>query len=68
MAQVMVRWRDDGAKIWYDEKQQEVSKPLDFLFFGTPGIYRTRQWEIAFTDNLPFSIITIEEEVEVLDS
>lgn len=68
MATIMTRWRDDGAKQWVNEREQEISKPLDFVFFHTQGIYRTRQYEFSFTDNLPFSIIMVEEEVEILDS
>lgn len=68
MPNVMVRWRDDGAKSWVNERMQEVSKPLDFLFFHTQGIYRTRQYEFSFTDPVPFSIIMVEEEVEILDN
>jgi hypothetical protein len=40
---------------------------LDFLYFQTPGIYRSRQLEIKVTDNVPFAVLAIEEEVELLD-
>jgi len=67
MAQVMVRWRDDASPEFYNEREQTVDKELDWLYFHTPGIYRARQLEIKFTDNQPFAVIGIEEEVELLD-
>ena len=67
MAQVMVRWRDDASPEFYNEREQEASKPLDFLYFHIPGIYRSRQLEIKVTDNVPFAVLAIEEEVELLD-
>ncbi len=67
MAQVMVRWRDDFSPEFQNEREQEASKPLDFLYFHTPGIYRSRQLEIKVTDNVPFAVLAIEEEVELLD-
>jgi hypothetical protein len=67
MAQVMVRWRDDASPEFYNEREQEASKLLDFLYFQTPGIYRARQHEIKVTDNVPFAVLAIEEEVELLD-
>lgn len=67
MAQVMVRWRDDASPEFYSERMQEVDKTLDFLYFHVPGIYRTRQYEFSFTDDLPFSLLAVEEEVEVIN-
>ena len=68
MSTIMAKWRDDGAKTWVNEREQDISKELDFVFFQTPGIYRTRQYEFSFTDAVPFSLIMIEEEVEALDN
>ena len=65
--QVMIRWRDDRARQWQEERQQIVSEKLDFLFVAVPGTYRTRQYEISFTDEAPFVLISMEEEVEFLD-
>ncbi len=63
---VMVRWRDDRAQGWQDELTQELAGKLDFLYFHTPGIYRTRQYEFSVTDAVPFVLIAAEEELEGL--
>jgi len=65
--EVTVRWRDDRSNKWYNERQQTVDKKLDFLYFQTPGQYRTRQYEFTITDNAPLVLIAAEEEVEILD-
>lgn len=65
---VMIRWRNDNDMNFENEREQEVSKELDYLFFRTPGIYRTRQYELTFTDNAPFTLINLEEEVKALGS
>lgn len=64
---IMVRWRDDREQKWKDERQQELTERLDWAYFQTPGIYRTRQYEISVTDNTPFVLISAEEDVEVLN-
>ena len=66
MAKIMVRWRDDANNQWQDERQQDVEGELDFIYFQTPGQYRTRQWEFNLTDAVPFTIIAAEEEVTPL--
>ena len=67
MANVMARWRDDKSPNFYPEKTQEISGELDWVYFHVPGMYRARQYEISFSENLPFTLLRIEEEVEVLD-
>lgn len=62
----MIRWRDDRNAEWQNEIQQEVTGQMDFLYVASPQSYRTRQYEISFTDNLPFVLISMEEEVEAL--
>lgn len=67
MAEVMVAWRDDAAKTFINERVQEVRGEQDFIYFHTPGIFRSRQYELRFTDNEPFTLIALEEEVAVID-
>lgn len=67
MAEVMVAWRDDAAKTFINERTQEVHGEQDFIYFHTPGIFRSRQYELRFTDNEPFTLIALEEEVAVID-
>ena len=59
----MVRWRNNDEKEFINERVQEVSKELDYLFFQTSGIFQTRQFEISFTDDKPLTILNLEEEV-----
>ena len=66
MTQVMVRWRNDNAKVFENERTQEITEDLDYLYFHVPGIYRTRQYEISFTGDLPFILVNLEEEVRPL--
>lgn len=63
---VMIRWRDDRNASWQDEIQQEVEGQMDYLYLHVPNAYRARQYEISFTENLPFVLISMEEEVELL--
>lgn len=67
MADVMVRWRNDNAKTFENERIQEIANELDYLYFHTPTIFRARQYEISFTDNQPFALLRLEEGVELLD-
>jgi len=67
VADVMVRWRNNASKEFEKERRQEVSKELDYLFFQCRGIYQTRQYEISFTDSLPFAVLNLEEEVSILE-
>jgi len=64
---VMIRWRDDRAQAWQPEVLQSVTEKLDFLFVASPNTYRTRQYEISFTDNEPFVLIGMEEDVTPLE-
>jgi hypothetical protein len=68
MADVMVKWRNDAQPSFENERIQTIKEPLDWMEFHTPGQYRARQYEISFTDNLPFTVIAMEEEVELLGS
>lgn len=63
---VMIRHRDDRAQEWQPEKMQSVTEKLDWCYFSVPGTYRTRQIELSFTDNSPFVLIMVEEEVDLL--
>lgn len=65
-----IRWRDDGKNKWSNEHF------VDLKFTGNTGftarlhrlgIYRTRQYEIAVTENIPFVLVGMEENIEVLN-
>ena len=66
MADVMIRWKNNDEPEFTNEKTQEISKELDYIFLKASGIYQTRQYEISFTDDVPFMLINMEEEVVLL--
>ncbi len=65
---LMVRWRDDGSKQWGNTRNISLGKQGDTEFIAKIlrlGSYRTRQYEISCTDNVPIGVIYVEERVEV---
>lgn len=68
-AQLLVKWRDNGATTWGTEhtitlgKVGETSYRAE-LWVGTP--YYDRQYEISFTDNAPISLRAVEEDFDYL--
>ena len=66
---LMLRVRDNGTGQWSREYILDTGAAGDYVidwsvFLG--GIYRTRQYEITATDNVPVLFGEAEEEVEVL--
>ena len=66
---LMLRYRDNGKGQWSREYILDTGAAGDYVidwsvFLG--GIYRTRQYEITATDNVPVLFGEAEEEVEVL--
>ena len=64
-----VRWRDDNNINWSNEHYFPLGaqgQSYSIQRLKRTGIYRRRQWEFIFTDNLPLSIAKVEEDVEVL--
>jgi hypothetical protein len=68
---LLVRWRDDGSKVF----SNPVKIPLgftgdDFIYVEDYewGVYRSRQWEFACTENVSIAIASVEEDVEVLST
>jgi len=66
---MQIRWRDNGSKKWSNYRV------IDLGFYGDDEIYRSlvqlgsyisRQWEFIVTDNVPFSIVDVEEDVNIL--
>jgi len=67
--QIMMRYRDDGADSWSNERLvnfHSAGKNLIRSVQRRLGQYYTRQWEFAVTDNVEFVLMGIEEDFEVL--
>lgn len=66
---LMVRWRDNGAEQFGNFQQFDLGRDGDTEFVGMMhqlGIYRKRQWEFTITDDVPFSLVDVEENVDRL--
>lgn len=68
--QMMIRYRNaNGA--WGPERWIDIGPAGDdgnLVRLNQLGQYRTRQWEVAFTDDTPFVLADAEEDVTVLES
>jgi hypothetical protein len=67
-AQMMVRWKDDNSGPWVERRVDlgatgQTDIPVQMLRLGG---FRTRQFEFAVTDSVPFSIAVAEAEIDVL--
>lgn len=65
---VMIRFKDDGNISWSNFINGSLGKLGDkdfFVVFEPMGIYRTRQYEITVTDEVPFILVSGEEHIEV---
>ena len=63
---LMVRWRDNGDKTWGNSVEIDLGVTGDNEFFkeiGPLGRYRTRQYEISITDDVPLVLVSVEENV-----
>lgn len=65
---LMIRWRDNN-RYWSQEKQIDLglTGETDIVARLTrTGIYRTRQYQISCTENVPYVLVDAEEDIEVL--
>lgn len=65
---MLVRWRDNGSKVWSNYRQIPLGFQGDTEFYYSLyqlGTYQARQYEFVVTDNTPFSIVEVEEDVEL---
>lgn len=66
---LICRWRDNGSKVWSNDRDIMLGFTGDNEFYYSIynlGSYRSRQYEFYCTDNVPFSIVEIEEDVVLL--
>lgn len=66
---MQIRWQDNGSENWTNWKEISLGKDgkqYHIVRLNRTGIYRTRQYEIACSDAVPFELANpIEEDVEV---
>lgn len=63
---LMLRWRDNGNKQWKNTVNIDLGKQGEdefFKEFGPLGRYRTRQYEVSITDDIPLTLVSIQENV-----
>jgi len=66
---LMLRWRDDGSKTWGNTHELDLGETGEYEFYVSLrrlGMYRSRQYELSVTDDVPVVIADAEELVEVL--
>ena len=67
--QISLRWQDDG-RAWCVERPLELGSTgerFPCAFIHRLGQYRTRQWELVCSATIPTIVVSVEEEVEVLE-
>jgi hypothetical protein len=65
--QLMVRWRDDGYRVFGNVHYIDLGKIGDYEYYvslNRLGIYRMRQYEFSITDNAPCIMASAEELIE----
>lgn len=66
---LLVRWRDNGSKVWSNWRDVFLGFEGDAEFYYSLymlGSYRARQYNFVCTDDVAFSIVDVEEDVELL--
>jgi len=66
---LMLRWRDDGSQIWSNTHYIELGEIGQYEFYKSIrrlGMYRSRQYELSVTDDVPVVVADAEELVEVI--
>ena len=67
---LLIRWQDNNTKQWSDYREYSLGNKGDsesiITIRGGLGMYRSRQYELRFTGDIPFSIVDMEEEFDIL--
>lgn len=68
---LVIRWQDDRRNAWSKEHTIQLGRlgqvPMT-LKVPALGMYRSRQWELIAQSAVPFVIVSVEEEAELLGS
>lgn len=65
IVQMMVKWRDNGATTWKNERTIDMGYVGETALKGrinSPGAYYSRQYQISITANAPVTLVRVEEE------
>lgn len=68
-AQLMIRWQDEGSLNWSNEHWKSLRNKGNYKTTVQKvglGAYRNRQYHFKLTDNVPFVLGDVEEDVDVL--
>jgi hypothetical protein len=66
---LMLRWRDNGNEVWKNIHYLDLGELGEYEMYLTLrrlGIYRSRQYELFVTDDVPIVLAEAEELVEVI--
>jgi len=66
---LMVRWRDNANDSFSNFQNVDLGRVGDSVSIAridNLGTYRKRQWEFSMTDNVPFVLVDVEENVDQL--
>lgn len=66
---LLIRWRDNGKRDWSNWREVDLGFAGDTKFYYSLyqlGSYQSRQYEFICSDDTPFSIIEVEEDVTLL--
>lgn len=66
---LLLRWRNDGSSQWSNEKEISLGlsgDPLHVIDVYPRGAYRTRQYELSCSENVPLAFMDAEEDYTVL--
>lgn len=66
---LLVRWRDDGSKVWSNTRKIGLGFTGDDNMFKEIcqlGSYRSRQYEFSCTEDVPIALAKVDEDVERL--
>ena len=64
-----IKWRDNDSQTWskgFDLTPQTFDKGMPMKHLHRMGRYRTRQYELVHVGNWPLTLVSVEEEVEML--
>jgi len=64
-----VRWRDNGSKVWSNYREIHLGFTGDNDMYRSIfmlGSYRARQYEFSCTENVPITMVSVQEDVQLL--
>ena len=68
-AQLLIKWRDQGDTTWKTQKTVSLGRVGQTDFHGSlvrMGRYKTRQYEIAISDDSPLVLVDVKESFDYI--